>query len=193
MGPHRKLGIYVGYSSPSIIKYLEPLTGDLFPARFADYIFNEDYFPALGGELYQKECQEINWNAEGISFSDPRTTETELQVQRIIDLQNIANNLPDAFADYKGVTKSIYPARNVPERVEVPNKTTQPQTGNKRGRSTSKKQEKTRNTSKISIDRHLEDKQCPVDICDPQSSPIMRINTEAGTSEDPRSIVLGES
>ena len=24
MGPHRKLGIYVGYSSPSIIKYLEP-------------------------------------------------------------------------------------------------------------------------------------------------------------------------
>jgi len=79
----------------------------------------------------------------------------------------------------------------VPERVEVPNKTTQPQTGNKRGRSTSKKREKTRNTSKISIDRHLEDKQCPVDICDPQSSPIMRINTEAGTSEDPRSIVLG--
>jgi transposase InsO family protein len=32
MGPHRKLGIYVGYSSPSIIKYLEPLTGDLFTA-----------------------------------------------------------------------------------------------------------------------------------------------------------------
>jgi len=32
-----------------------------------------------------------------------------------------------------------------------------------------------------------------VDICDPQSSPIMLINTEAGTSEDPRSIVLGES
>ena len=27
MDPHRKLGIYVGYSSPSIIKYLEPLTG----------------------------------------------------------------------------------------------------------------------------------------------------------------------
>jgi hypothetical protein len=27
MGPHRKLGIYVGFKSPSIIKYLEPLTG----------------------------------------------------------------------------------------------------------------------------------------------------------------------
>jgi len=88
-------------------------------------------------------------------------------------LQNIANNLPDVFADYKCVTKSIYPARNVPERVDVPNKTTQPQIGNKRGINNSKKQEKTENTSKISIDRHLKDKQCHVDICDPQSSPIM--------------------
>ena len=48
MGPHRKLGIYVGYKLPSIIKYLEPLTGDLFTARRADCIFDEDNFPALG-------------------------------------------------------------------------------------------------------------------------------------------------
>jgi hypothetical protein len=107
--------------------------GDLFTARFADCIFNEDHFPALGGELYQKECQEIDWNTKGISFTDPRTIETELQVQRIIDLQNIANNLPDAFSDYKGVTKSLHPVRNVPERVEVPNKTTQPPIDKKRG------------------------------------------------------------
>ncbi|XP_019184046.1 PREDICTED: uncharacterized protein LOC109178951 [Ipomoea nil] len=33
MGPQRKLGIYVGYESPSIIKYLEPMTGDQFTAR----------------------------------------------------------------------------------------------------------------------------------------------------------------
>ena len=76
--------------------------------------------------MYQKECQEIDWNKEGILFLDPRTTETELQVQRIIDLQNIANNLPDTFSDYKGVTKSLHPTRNVPKRVEVPNKTTHP-------------------------------------------------------------------
>jgi hypothetical protein len=49
MGPHRKMGIYVGYLSPSIIKYLEPLTGDLLTARYADCIFNEEHFPALGG------------------------------------------------------------------------------------------------------------------------------------------------
>ena len=114
----------MGYQSPSIIKYLEPLTGDLFTARFADCIFNEEHFPALGGDFkYQKgECREIDWDAKSISSSDPRTKENELQVQKIIGLQNIANNLPDAFTNYKGVIKSFIPARNEPERVEVPNR-----------------------------------------------------------------------
>ena len=200
MGPHRKLGIYVGFISPSIIKYLEPLTGDLFTARFADCIFNEDHFPALGGELYQKECQEIDWDAKSILYTDPRTTETELQVQRIIDLQNIANNLPDAFSNYKGVTKSLHPARNVPERVEVPNKTTQPPIGKKRGRSTSKrqdviagKQKKTVNATQPLVDRHLEDTNYPVEDDIPQSSSGMRIHTETGISENPGTITLGNS
>jgi hypothetical protein len=38
--------------------------------------------------------------------SDPCTQETELQVQKIINLQNIVNNLPHAFTDYNGVMKS---------------------------------------------------------------------------------------
>jgi len=140
--------------------------------------------------LYQKECQEIDWNAKGIQFSNPRTTEAEQQVQRIIDLQT--------FTDYKGVTKSLHPARNVPERVEVPNKTTHPQLGKKKGRSTSKKQDaiankqkKTGNATQPLVERHLEDIVCPVDIYNPHPSSDMRINTEAGTSEDPRSIVSG--
>jgi hypothetical protein len=44
MGPHKKLGIYVGFQSPSILKYLEPITGDLFTTYFVDCIFNEDHF-----------------------------------------------------------------------------------------------------------------------------------------------------
>jgi hypothetical protein len=97
MGPHRKLGIYVGYKSPSIIKYLEPLTGYLFTARYANCIFDEDNFPALGGDKYQTECQEINWNTTGIQSYDPHTIESECEVQKIINLQNIGNNLPKAF------------------------------------------------------------------------------------------------
>jgi hypothetical protein len=40
-------------------------------------------------------------------------------------LQNVVNNLSDAFTDYKGVTKSWNLAVNAPKRVEVPKKTTQ--------------------------------------------------------------------
>jgi hypothetical protein len=50
-----------------------------------------------------------------------------------MNLQNIANNLPEAFTDYKGVIKSHNPAINVPERVEIP--TQNLPNKNKRGRS----------------------------------------------------------
>jgi hypothetical protein len=61
MGPHRKMSIYMRYHSSSIIKYLEPMTGDLCTTHYTDCIFNEDHFPALGGEFYNNsEYQEIN-------------------------------------------------------------------------------------------------------------------------------------
>ena len=49
MGPQRFLGIYVGFQSSSIIKYLEPLTSEVFIARFADCYFDENGFQSLGG------------------------------------------------------------------------------------------------------------------------------------------------
>jgi len=119
MGPQRRVGIYVGYESPSIIKYLEPLTGDLFTARFADCHFDESVFPALGGENKQLEKQ-ISWKELSLCHMDPRTGQSELEVQKIIHLQNIANQLPDSFTDPKRVTKSHIPAENAPVRIEVP-------------------------------------------------------------------------
>jgi hypothetical protein len=50
MGPQRRLKIYIGFHSPSIIKYLEPLTGYIFTAHFADCQFDETIFPILRGE-----------------------------------------------------------------------------------------------------------------------------------------------
>ena len=50
LGPQQRLGIYVGFDSPSIIRYLEPLTCDVFTARFANCHFNESVFSSLGGE-----------------------------------------------------------------------------------------------------------------------------------------------
>jgi hypothetical protein len=83
MPPHRKLGIYVGYHSSSIIKYLEPLTVKLLIVWYADCIFNEDHFLTLEGEYkYHSECQKINWDDKSILSSDPRAKVTELQVQK---------------------------------------------------------------------------------------------------------------
>ena len=79
MGLHKKIGIYVGYLSPTIIKYMEPLTEDLFTARYTDCIFNEKYFPTLVGEFkYHTECPEINWDTLDTLKEDPCTTESEL-------------------------------------------------------------------------------------------------------------------
>ena len=50
LGPQRCLGIYVSFQSASVINYIEPLTGEVFTARFADCHFDENPFPPLGGD-----------------------------------------------------------------------------------------------------------------------------------------------
>ena len=59
----------------------------------------------------------------GLQSLDPRTSESELEVQRIIHLQNLANELPHAFTNHKKVTRSI-PAVNAREKVQIPLKAT---------------------------------------------------------------------
>ena len=56
-----------------------------------------------------------------MSHLDPRTAQSELEVRRIIELQNVADTLPDAFSDIAKVTRSHIPAANVPARIDVPN------------------------------------------------------------------------
>ncbi|WJZ93913.1 hypothetical protein VitviT2T_012812 [Vitis vinifera] len=51
---------------------------------------------------------------------DPRTNQCELEVQRIIHLQNLVNQLSDAFIDTKKVTKSHISAANTPAWIDVP-------------------------------------------------------------------------
>ena len=121
MGPQRKKGIYVGYETSSILRYLEPLIGDLFTARFADCHFDETVFPPLGGETnvnVRNEHRELTWNVPTLSHLDPRTVHSEIEVRRII--QNVAHSMPDAFSDLAKVTRSHIPAANVPARIDVP-------------------------------------------------------------------------
>ncbi|KAM1614644.1 hypothetical protein ACFX2K_023977 [Malus domestica] len=124
MGPQRRMRIYVGYDSPSIIRYLEPLTGDLFTARFTDCHFYETVFPSLGGDKnvnVPNEQRELSWTTPTLSHLDPRTAQSEAEVQRILDLQSIAQSMPDAFTDLARVTRSHIPAANTPAKMDVPN------------------------------------------------------------------------
>ena len=56
--------------------------------------------------------KEITWNAQSLNPFDPRTRQCELEVQRIIHLQQVANQLPDAFSNKKRITKSHVPVEN---------------------------------------------------------------------------------
>jgi hypothetical protein len=119
--PNVDLVFMLVFDSPSIIRYLEPLTGDIFKARFDDCHFNETTFPPLGEEKSLPEARrEITWNVSTLSHLDPRTNQSELEVQRIIHLQGIANQLPDVFTDSKKIVKSHIPAANNPARIELP-------------------------------------------------------------------------
>ena len=53
-------------------------------------------------------------------YLDPRTKQCETEVQKITPLQEIPNQLPDAFTNTKRVTKSDIPAVNARSRIEVP-------------------------------------------------------------------------
>ena len=121
MGPQCRLGIYVGFLSASIIHYLEPLTGNLFIFRFADCHFDESVFPPLGEDKpNSNKWREITWNTPSLLHPDPRTKQSELEVQRIIHLQDLADQLPDAFTDPNKVLKSHIPAVNALAHIEIP-------------------------------------------------------------------------
>ncbi|KAM2527970.1 hypothetical protein TB1_025164 [Malus domestica] len=71
IGHQLRLGNYVGFDSPSIIRYLEPLTGDMFIARFADCHFDETIFPLLEEEIIvPEERQELTWVVPALSHFD---------------------------------------------------------------------------------------------------------------------------
>ncbi|CAL9012492.1 unnamed protein product [Prunus brigantina] len=119
--------IFLIFDSSSIIRYLEPLTGDIFTARFADCHFDETIFPLLGGEksihkeeqgkLVPEERRELSWDVPTLSHLNPCTAKCENEVRRIVHLQSIANQMPNAFNDATKVMKSA----NAPTRIDVHN------------------------------------------------------------------------
>ena len=88
LGSFHKSGIYVGYETSSIIRFLDPAIGDCHTTLFADCICDEDLFPTLGGDNHpiDDKSRKITWQATGIHAHEPRTAETNREVQNILDL-----------------------------------------------------------------------------------------------------------
>ena len=96
LAPHRIRAIYLGYDSPSIIRYKLPKSDDIYKARFQNCKFIETKFPgtpnlATSKALNFKDLETLTLNP------DPRTALAETEVRKLIKLQNLAENIPDGF------------------------------------------------------------------------------------------------
>nr|BAD53525.1 hypothetical protein [Oryza sativa Japonica Group] len=101
MGPLGKIGIYVGYETAYITKYLEPMTGDTHTVHLADCIFDEDHFPFLWGG--NQPLDEKIWKSHGQTWGSMRMIHAPMK-------------------QMESVTKSHVHARNAPERLKYQRK-----------------------------------------------------------------------
>ena len=62
----------------------------------------------------------MSWSVPTLSHLDPRSALADSEVQRIIELENVADSMPDAFTDLAKMTRSHIPAANVPARIDIP-------------------------------------------------------------------------
>ena len=74
--------------------------------------------PTLRGEIKQLD-KHITWNALSLLNFDSRPKQCEQEVQKILCLQDIANQLSNAFTDSKKVTKSHTLVVNALTHIEV--------------------------------------------------------------------------
>ena len=119
---HRQEGIYVGFDSPSIIRYITPTTGTLLRARFANCRFEEDKFPALTSVTSSQGAKPLIFKASEtfILNPDPRSSLAESEVAKILYLQKIANQTPDGFNNASRITMNpLNEAQNLPARVSL--------------------------------------------------------------------------
>ena len=82
MTPHRIRGIYLGYDSPSIIRYKLPHSDDIYKVRFQNCKFIENKFPGSQTKTDQilnfKDLETLTLNP------DPRTALADEAILRAV-------------------------------------------------------------------------------------------------------------
>jgi hypothetical protein len=95
-GPQRQQGIYVGFDSPSIIRYLDPQTTNMFRAKFLNCKFLENVFPKLNLPIPRTP---LTFGApKTLTMNpDPPTSLANSKVLKLLNLKALAENTPDGF------------------------------------------------------------------------------------------------
>jgi hypothetical protein len=102
---HRIEGVYVGFDSPSIIRYLIPSTGIMHKARFQNSKFDENKFPSISSTKPSLPLE--FWAPETLTLNpDPRTALVDIEVKKILDLKTLAKRLPDGFTNIPRITRN---------------------------------------------------------------------------------------
>ena len=105
IGRHRLEGIYVGFDSPNIIRYILPSTSILHKARFQNCQFDESKFPTIASS--QPPTTLDFWALETFTMNpDPRTALADTEVKKLLDLQILAEHLLDGFSNTLHITRN---------------------------------------------------------------------------------------
>jgi hypothetical protein len=113
--------MYIGFDSPSIIRYLVPSTGVVHKARFENCRFIETVFPKLPSQpnsppLVFRAPETLTMNP------DPRTAISETEVQKLLHLQSIAHQIPDSFESGSRILRNPIPGFGNPKSPPLPKK-----------------------------------------------------------------------
>ena len=128
IGAHRQEGVYVGFDSPSIIRYLDPLTTNLYKARFLNCRFIETRFPTLP---LPHTSTTLNFGApESLTMNpDPPTSLPNKEVIKLLHLRQLAESTPNGFSTQPRIIRNPIPGIGhiLPrKRPELPLYKTQP-------------------------------------------------------------------
>ena len=112
----REEGVYMGFDSPSILRYFVPSTGALLKACFQNCIFEENVFPHVP---CPKGIPDLNFYSPQtfILNPNPRTSLSETEVQKILHLQALADRLLDGFSDAPRVTRLPTPGTGFKRKI----------------------------------------------------------------------------
>ena len=111
--PHRQRAIYLGFDSPSVIRYKLIGSDDIYKARFQNCKFIETKFPSSKAKVDHSKL--IFKSEETLTLNpDPRTALADAEVRKLIHLQALAEKIPDGFHSGPRIIRSPVPGSGNP-------------------------------------------------------------------------------